>query len=827
MVGVSRSAVVVGVSGVLAAGIVTGIAGWQTREIRAHDRADAAVRARTDTTRALSEVRLRLSVLAGAIAAQPVIYGSNVATSPVGIDADAFRRQASPVIAVPGFRAVLWAPRVGPGQLPAFTAATGVHPRPSSDPLRDQYPVAYAARTGAAADDRGVDLAAPGPAWTALHQALGTGRPQFAQPSGGGPGRGGMLLIVPVFGASGPRGVVAGVLEPDVLLSRALTDLPGAAQIVALDPDGSRTTILRRGRLPKDAAETAVGAFGQTWIVSVAVPPASRTDLLPVLALATMVLLLAAAAAFALVLSLLRRSRTVERLVTARTREAADARAAFEAAAAAVDEWLFTLRVQPDDELEMEFEGPGFERLAQLPPGSVAPGSTHTVWRSLVHPDDRAAHAELLRYEHLSSLVAVDHVYRLATAGEVRHVRERLVPLRAADGRLLVHGILSDITDVRAAAEEAERRSRTDPLTALANRRHVFDVYEVEVARAEREGTSIGFVMADVDRFKSFNDRYGHLAGDRILVELGRRLETTARGYDLVARWGGEEFCVLAPGVETEEALRGLAERVRRAVSAAPIDGHDVTVSVGAVRTTDVLRDIDAVADAADRALYSAKRRGRDQVRLYADLTVEDFVAEEPEAIRLAQALATAASVREGMPALHCQQVADLSAAVAAELGLSDAMVMRCRIGGWLHDVGKSVIPDQILGKRGDLTEDEWQVMRNHTVIGDEIVRRIAGLGEAAPAIRAHHERFDGTGYPDGLAGNAIPIEARIVAAADAYSAITSDRVYSRGRARAEAIVELRSVAGRHLDPAVVEALVAVLDHDAVRIGRALHSDAA
>jgi len=546
-----------------------------------------------------------------------------------------------------------------------------------------------------------------------------------------------------------------------------------------------------------------------------------------VVVLAATTLVVALAAMSVLVLSLVRRSRSVERLVAERTRELADARAAFEAAAAAVDEWLFTLCIHPGDRLELEFEGPGFERLARLEPGSVAPGATHDVWRSLVHPEDRAAFAEVMSYDRLSRLRSVDHVYRLVTGGEVRHMREKLVPLRAADGRLLVHGILSDITDVRAAAEEAERRSRTDPLTSLANRRHVFDIYAVELARAEREGSSIGLVMADVDRFKSFNDRYGHLAGDRILTELGRRLEAVARAYDLVARWGGEEFCLLAPGIETDEALRRLAERVRGAVSASPIEGHDVTVSVGAVRTTDVLRDMDAVADAADRALYSAKRRGRDQVRLYADLTVEDFVAEEPEAIRLAQALATAASVREGMPALHCQQVADLSAAVAAQLGLSDAMVMRCRIGGWLHDVGKSVIPDHILGKRGGLTEEEWQVMRNHTVIGDEIVRRIAGLGEAAPAIRSHHERFDGSGYPDGLAGAAIPVEARIVAAADAYSAITSDRVYSRGRARAEAIVELRGVAGRHLDPDVVEALVAVLDLDAVRIDQALHTDAA
>ena len=138
-------------------------------------------------------------------------------------------------------------------------------------------------------------------------------------------------------------------------------------------------------------------------------------------------------------------------------------------------------------------------------------------------------------------------------------------------------------------------------------------------------------------------------------------------------------------------------------------------------------------------------------------------------------------------------------------------VVLRCRLGGWLHDVGKVAIPQRILEKPGALDASEWEVMRTHPSIGEEIVRGVAALREAAAAVRHHHERYGGDGYPDGLAGTAIPIEARIVAAADAFSAMTVDRVYSKARTPAGAAIELRRSAGAHLDPAVVEALLAVL----------------
>ena len=176
------------------------------------------------------------------------------------------------------------------------------------------------------------------------------------------------------------------------------------------------------------------------------------------------------------------------------------------------------------------------------------------------------------------------------------------------------------------------------------------------------------------------------------------------------------------------------------------------------------------------------------------------------------------------MPELHCEQVAELAAPIAERLGARRATLMlRCRLGGWLHDVGKVAIPDRILAKAGTLDEDEWALMQRHAVIGEQMVaphRR--PRPRPRPAVRHHHERFDGSGYPDGLAGDQIPLEARIVAAVDAYSAITDDRVYGHGRSREDAIEEMRRCAGSHFDPDVVQALVACLDDEAARLHRRL-----
>jgi HD-GYP domain-containing protein (c-di-GMP phosphodiesterase class II) len=287
------------------------------------------------------------------------------------------------------------------------------------------------------------------------------------------------------------------------------------------------------------------------------------------------------------------------------------------------------------------------------------------------------------------------------------------------------------------------------------------------------------------------------------------------RSSDCVARWGGEEFAILAPLSGAEVDVRTWAEGVRRAVSDDPVAAggelQRVNVSIGVALAAAERARGDALVEAADRALYAAKRRGRDQVCLISELSGSELADDEPESIRVARALSLTASVREGIGEEHADQVASLAVRVARELGLPESVVSLARLVGWLHDVGKVAIPESVLGKPGPLDEDEWLAMRTHPAVGESIVSHVDSLRAAAAGVRHHHERFDGGGYPDGLAGISIPIEARIVAAADAYSAITQDRVYAPARSREEAIAELERSAGTHLDPAVVTALVAVL----------------
>ena len=434
-------------------------------------------------------------------------------------------------------------------------------------------------------------------------------------------------------------------------------------------------------------------------------------------------------------------------------------------------------------------------------------------WSLLVHPDDAVDD-----YAQVDADFATHSATPVTLRCVTKDGRTRWFSWTGAydpeDDLMLYVG--RDVTGDVEHRTEMERQSRTDSMTGLANRRHLVDALHAELGRAAREGRAPGVVLLDLDRFKTVNDTHGHPAGDAVLIDVARRLRRSIRSYDTVGRWGGEEFCVILPGLETEEELHRAAEHLRSAIAAAPLGAGpelllSVTSSAGGALAQPGLWSVEGLIDAADRALYSAKRRGRDQTRLFSELTVEDLVAEEPEAIRLAQALALSAGAREGIAETHCAQVADLAASIAAAVGLPEAVVMRCRLAGWLHDLGKIAIPDAILTKAGPLDEAEWAVMRTHAEIGESILRRIAGLSDAAPAVRHHHERFDGSGYPDGLAGDDIPFEARIVACADAYSAITVDRVYRAARTPHEAIAELRSCAGAQLDPTIVDAAISVL----------------
>ncbi len=501
--------------------------------------------------------------------------------------------------------------------------------------------------------------------------------------------------------------------------------------------------------------------------------------------------------------------------------ELRDARERLTRLVEAVDDVFFELERTPDGDLRALHVNPGISRLL----GGSAGHDVLARWRAAVHEDDQPQMREHLAHMHAGQSTETE--YRMVGMdGVVRSVWSRVFPHRDPDGRLLLVGVLSDVSDRRRMADElevalaqAERQAATDALTGLANRARLGASLDARLSRPD-SAVCTGVLLLDVDRFKRINDSHGHQAGDEVLIELGRRITAVVGERGLVARLGGEELAVLVSGVRQEIGLRELGEEVRAAVGDTPLVVAGVripvTVSIGAAQGGPSFPTRDALLGAADRALYAAKRRGRNRLCLVGDLTQQDLEHSEPEVVRIAQSLALLASAREGMPELHCEQVAELSAATAVELGLAPDAVQRCLLGGWLHDIGKASIPDNILHKRGPLDPEEWEVMRGHVELGEGIVRRIDEIAPAAPAVRHHHEHVDGSGYPDGLVGDAIPIEARVVAAADAYSAIAADRVYARGRERNAALAELRESGGSHLDAAVVDALVRVVKRQAL-----------
>jgi diguanylate cyclase (GGDEF)-like protein len=513
------------------------------------------------------------------------------------------------------------------------------------------------------------------------------------------------------------------------------------------------------------------------------------------------------------------------------TARAAEAHDRFTSLLDVVGAHVYLAIAFPEDGTMQElFQGPGGDRLL----GGAEPDPEMVNWDNAVHPDDRAAYEEF----NLALAQGEDRevVYRLiGLDGVTRWVHDRAVARPRPDGTFEVSGIVSDVTERRRledrlrqsmaeleqARAEAELRANTDDLTGAYNRRHFAQIASASLASAAERSA---LLLIDADHFKQINDVYGHAVGDAVLAELAQRLRSSITADDHLARWGGEEFAVLLRDVSSEAELAERAERLRYAVSETPIEHEGIrillTTSVGAVLAPEGA-SLDALVERADACLYTAKYQGRNRVSLEPEAGGRAVSIREPEVIGMARALAFASSQREGIPEEHAEQVARLAMLTAERLQLPVGIALLCRIGGWLHDVGKIAIPERILTKPSALEAAEWAVMRTHPVVGDKIVRRVAGLHDAAPAVRHHHERFGGGGYPDGLAGEAIPIEARIVCAADAYSAMTTNRPYSAARSPQEAAAELRRSAGAHFDPKVVEALLAVLGLDSKAIADA------
>ena len=324
----------------------------------------------------------------------------------------------------------------------------------------------------------------------------------------------------------------------------------------------------------------------------------------------------------------------------------------------------------------------------------------------------------------------------------------------------------------------------TDALTGLGNRRKLL----ADLAAVQK--TQATLVLLDLDGFKVYNDTYGHPAGDALLARLGRRLATSARDGVAAYRLGGDEFCVLAGDADRalEHALAASEALCEHG------DGFDITSSYGIAQMPAEARDPGEALRVADQRMYTQKH-GRESSagRQSKNVLLSALVERNPGLVH------------------HLTDVAELAVDVARLLELPEHEIEQVRHAAELHDVGKVAIPDAILQKQGPLTDEEWRFVHEHTLIGARIISAAPALTHVAKLVRSSHERWDGTGYPDRLTANQIPIGSRIVSACDALAAMVTNRPYREAVDLPQALEELQRCAGTQFDPTVVTALTTVL----------------
>ncbi len=343
--------------------------------------------------------------------------------------------------------------------------------------------------------------------------------------------------------------------------------------------------------------------------------------------------------------------------------------------------------------------------------------------------------------------------------------------------------------------ELLQREATTDALTGLGNRRRL----RADLDRALREAWErpVLLLLFDLDGFKGYNDTFGHLAGDALLSRLGDRLNRAVAGVGDAYRLGGDEFCALieVPG----EGLEDLIATAEDALTEMG-EGFRVGASYGAVLLPHEARNADQALQRADERMY-AKKSGR------ASGAREQAV----------QVLRNAIGARRADLGTHSRDVARWAGVTAARMGLEPEACEEVVRAAELHDVGMVGIPDEILSKPGPLDAAEWEFIRQHTVLGERILGAAPALRPLAPLVRSSHERWDGGGYPDGLAGQEIPLGARIIAACEAYASMTGPGWHREAMSPETARRELQAASGSQFDPAVVAALLAELDEAAAR----------
>jgi len=348
-----------------------------------------------------------------------------------------------------------------------------------------------------------------------------------------------------------------------------------------------------------------------------------------------------------------------------------------------------------------------------------------------------------------------------------------------------------------------------DELTQLQNRRFYYERLSTELQHAMNQKKPISILMIDVDDLKAINDEFGHLVGDMVLRSFARILNGSTDDRYVTARLGGDEFAVIMPGADRREA-ESFALRLWQTLGDMAICETEhasiyLGVSIGSSGYPWGGGTVEEITHWADTKLYANKlerkgfRQGRGDRR------------DDRLAAAVVDVLSTALDVRDKMTHRHARRVARTAAAVARAMQLSNDIVSEIEYAAALHDIGKIGVADSILRKAASLDEEEWKEMRRHCELGYQILKGIDFFQNAAEIVYAHHEHFDGSGYPRGLVSDEIPLGARVFAVVDAYDAMTSRRPYRDAISRDAALIEIAGHAGTQFDPKVVQAFLMVV----------------
>ncbi len=367
----------------------------------------------------------------------------------------------------------------------------------------------------------------------------------------------------------------------------------------------------------------------------------------------------------------------------------------------------------------------------------------------------------------------------------------------------------------------AEKKARIDELTRLLNRRSLDEMIDSEISRHSRYGGTFSLAILDLDSFKFYNDTYGHLAGDGLLQDVGKAIKSAIRNADFAFRYGGDEFAILFPQTTMDTALQ-VVERVRKTIAeTVKTEKIHITTSIGlASWPDDGISHTDIIA-AADVTLYRAKRNGGNQslcasgplgIIPQEEISIDSDDNLTSKINSLVRVFSEIIDSRCCYSNNHSKKVKDYALTLANALKMDAQAVAKLEMCALLHDIGKIGISKDILSKPGELTDEEAAIFKTHPQLGANIVKPIPQLSIAADAILHHHERFDGSGYPDGLKGNEIPLEARIIGIVEAFVTMMSDRSYSRTKTLEESVKELRKFSRLQFDPVLVEQFISIFE---------------